>query len=32
VAAAWFSFLIGIVAGVVLLAVILHFVDKAMRY
>jgi hypothetical protein len=31
VAAAWFSFLIGICAGVLLLAVVLHYVDKAMR-
>ena len=30
--AAWLSFLVGIVAGVVLLAVVLHYVDKIMRY
>lgn len=28
---AWLSFLVGIMAGVVLLAVVLHYVDRAMR-
>lgn len=27
----WFTFLVGIGAGAVLLAVILHYVDRAMR-
>jgi hypothetical protein len=28
---AWLSFLVGVGAGVVLLAVLLHYVDKGMR-
>ena len=28
---AWISFLVGIGAGVILLAVVLHYVDRAMR-
>ena len=29
--ASWLAFLLGIGAGVILLAVVLHYVDKAMR-
>jgi hypothetical protein len=29
--ASWLSFLVGIGAGAILLAIILHYVDKAMR-
>ena len=29
--ASWLAFLIGIGAGAILLAIILHYVDKAMR-
>lgn len=28
----WFAFLLGIGAGVLLLAIVLHYVDKAMRH
>jgi len=31
-AAAWLSFLVGICAGMILLAIVLHYVDKAMKY
>jgi hypothetical protein len=29
--ASWLSFLVGIGAGAILLAIVLHYVDKAMR-
>jgi hypothetical protein len=28
----WMSFLVGICAGMILLAIVLHYVDKAMRH
>ena len=31
-AIAWISFLVGIMSGVILLAVVLHYVDRAMRH